>query len=83
MLESVSCDSVVHKQEDTDITTLYVGGITDEIDEADVRDQFYAYATLWANGLAATRLPRASNAHLRNSRGSASQTCGQRTVASQ
>jgi len=37
---------MLNPPEDTDITTLYVGGITDEIDEADVRDQFYAYGEI-------------------------------------
>lgn len=31
---------------DTTITTLYVGGITPEISESDLRDQFYAYGEI-------------------------------------
>ena len=46
MLNRVNAMPKVLPPEDPTITTLYVGGIADEVQESDLRDYFYPYGEI-------------------------------------
>ena len=46
MLNRVNAMPKVLPPEDHTITTLYVGGIADEVQESDLRDYFYPYGEI-------------------------------------